>query len=237
MILAEAGADVNQRDKNGKTSLILAAEKHNSSHDNLECIKVLLEIGADVNMADQSGCTPLLVGPQKSYEIVQLFVNGGADVNVVRKECRRKCEDNFQIKTVLFLIARNYSVRQAHQFLRCGAPVNHRDEMGRNALNVAVILGNRHPGRKAKVLLMMLFAGGETVNGTTVPCRQYDGTLSQLDEVNLDLKNMCRKAIRKHLIQLNPYANLFNRIPQLGLPSLLNEYLLYDCTLEDDNYD
>ena len=43
----------------------------------------------------------------------------------------------------------------------------------------------------------------------------------------LCLKEKCRNVIRKHLLELDPHENLFIRVPRLGLPSLLTEYLLY----------
>ena len=46
---------------------------------------------------------------------------------------------------------------------------------------------------------------------------------------------MCREAIRKHLIDVRPHINLFERVPWLGLPQLLQSYLLYDLELKEDN--
>ena len=51
----------------------------------------------------------------------------------------------------------------------------------------------------------------------------------------LSLKHLCREAIRKHLLELDPHSHLFGRVPKLGLPTLLNEYLLYDVTFENDD--
>ena len=45
---------------------------------------------------------------------------------------------------------------------------------------------------------------------------------------------LCREAIRKHLLQMSP-VNLFVQIPQLGLPTLLQEYLLFNVALDDDD--
>ena len=45
---------------------------------------------------------------------------------------------------------------------------------------------------------------------------------------------MCRETIRKHLINIDRHENLFRRIPQLGLPMQVSEYLLYNMSLDDD---
>ena len=89
---------------------------------------------------------------------------------------------------------------------------------------------------------MFLYAAGETVDGPTVPteyrfCRNRAVIQTNIPEYftelkeNLDLKHLCREAIRKHLIYLDPHEHLFGRIPQLGLPSLVTEFL-YDCSLD-----
>ena len=53
--------------------------------------------------------------------------------------------------------------------------------------------------------------------------------LNAAADVNLKLilKHICRRMIRKHLLKLDRHRNLFVNIPQLGLPSIITEYLLY----------
>ena len=55
-------------------------------------------------------------------------------------------------------------------------------------------------------------------------------------EEEMSLKHLCRKAIRKHLLKMSP-VNLFVQVPQLGLPTLLQEYLLFNVYLDDDDDD
>ena len=50
------------------------------------------------------------------------------------------------------------------------------------------------------------------------------------DDPTLWLKDICRLAIREHLLQMSQ-VNLFVRVPHLGLPPLLGKYLLYDMSL------
>lgn len=52
--LLKRGADVNARDKDGKTALMIAAE-----HGELECVQLLLEAGADRALLDKLGNTAL----------------------------------------------------------------------------------------------------------------------------------------------------------------------------------
>ena len=52
-------------------------------------------------------------------------------------------------------------------------------------------------------------------------------------EEEMSLKHLCRQCIRKHLLQMSP-VNLFVWVPQLGLPTLLQEYLLCNVSLDDN---
>ena len=51
----------------------------------------------------------------------------------------------------------------------------------------------------------------------------------------LTLMELSIEAIRNHLLKLDPHTHLFGRVPKLGLPSLLTEYLLYGASLDDDS--
>ena len=46
-----------------------------------------------------------------------------------------------------------------------------------------------------------------------------------------NLSHLCREAIRNHLLDIDRHENLFVRVPRLGLPPVLNDYLLYNVSL------
>ena len=91
---------------------------------------------------------------------------------------------------------------------------------------------------------MLLYAAGEMVNDPVSLCHHnYQVSSSDLcdlleelkfEEEKLELKHICREAIRKHLLKLDPHLNLFGRIPRLGLPNALNMYLLFNVSLEEE---
>ena len=82
-----------------------------------------------------------------------------------------------------------------------------------------------------KILLLLiaageLFAASEAESG--INAKVCDTTATDL---KLNLKHLCREAIREHLLAIDPHENLFGRVPQLGLPSSLAKYLLYNMSL------
>ena len=94
-----------------------------------------------------------------------------------------------------------------------------------------------------KDVIMLLLAAGETVEGNSVKRIHFNGYsynytqdvpqyLQDLKKIQLSLKWVCRDIIRKKLVQSDPHTNLFIRIPKLGLPKILQSYLLYDMSVE-----
>ena len=48
------------------------------------------------------------------------------------------------------------------------------------------------------------------------------------------LSDLCRDHLRLHLLTIDRHLNLFNRIPQHGLPASVTSYLLYDVSVEEE---
>ena len=72
---------------------------------------------------------------------------------------------------------------------------------------------------------LLLFTAGDKINKAVENIPEYL-------RPTMCLMDMCRRAIRNHLIELDQKNHLLERIPQLKLPLLLTRYLLYNMSLE-----
>ncbi len=191
--------------------LLIAAWKGNT-----ECVKLLLEAGADVNQASRWG-TPLwgAMSTRNDRYLFQLLVKSGADVNA----------SNDRGETPMKEVANAADTFRVKLCLGAGARVNVPLPL-HSKLNVAT----------TEIAVLLFAAGEQDFMQRAQPTRFLPP-----DWGDVNLKNLCRKAIRKHLLTLDPHTNLFIRVPQLqmtnkraGLPEKLVSYLLYQQSVEVD---
>ena len=84
-----------------------------------------------------------------------------------------------------------------------------------------------------KTMVLLLHAAGEKIDGATLAVGSVPDYLQNKD-LRLCLKHLCRETIRNHLLHLDPHDHLFDRVPRLGLPTLLTDYLLYGMSLDEE---
>ena len=144
---------------------------------------------------------------------MDILVKAGADVNTI----------NTPGCTALFTLEQ----KCVKVLLRADILINKVSHHGVNALGYVLIKWGYHSAE-------LLYAAGETLENVsehTIPdCFKFEDSKFQL-------KHICREAIRKHLLDLDPHQHLLGRIPKLGLPNVLNRYLLFNETLDDDELD
>ena len=242
-ILVTAGADVNQEAKNGPTPLIASvANRPKDCEEMVEdageiyieafhrhdlCVDLLIRVGADVNTVNQHNDSAVIFAVSNGYvQCVERLIEAGADVNIVTD----------QGNTALHHCAATSDSRVVQMLLLAGASVNRPNERGHNALQHNIAWGDPDRDRDT---VMLLLAAGDTLNSThvlksdttSVPVPEH--LLLQTHPVKCSLKRICREAIRKHLLKLEPHSNLFGRIPRLEgeIPSSLVKYLLYNMSL------
>ena len=215
-LLLKAGANVNTTGRLWSSALLYAAKT-----DNCYAIERLLQAGANVNMrSDHKGETALMwVAGKGCRDCALALIDVGADVNMVSEDGN----------TALFYA---YNVKCIQALLCSGAKINMWNKNGHNALQNWI--KEKWYIRQKKVS-KCLFAAGETPPDNTT----LRGILftAKMEESVIILKQMCREAVRKHLLELDPRAHLFDQVPTLGLPELLSAYLLYNISLDDDEED
>ena len=242
-LLIKSGTDVNVRAKDGSTALIEAGK-----HASTLCIQLLIDAGADVNARSVLGKTALLnVAKRGCTEGMKILIEAGADVN----------EIDYYRRTPLILVSsidnfpdlnlrvserdRAYCIRL---LIKYGACVNKFDTMLGNALNTYLTSCFSID----KEVVMLLFAAGEIIDRTgkepllhrrrPYTSRRIPDYLLETNFSECSLMNLCRETIRLHLLCLNPHGNLFLRIPQLQLPSMMTNFCCTIChsKTENDNY-
>ena len=127
-MLIKAGADVNQKDKDGETVLHKAASK-----DQHAVLKTLIDAKADVKARNKNDATPLMVACSFSrvYNI-QPLLKAGADVNAVAGRSKTTAMMN--------AIDSYHGNADTHQeivdmLIKGGADVNQKDHDGNTALH------------------------------------------------------------------------------------------------------
>ena len=152
--LEQDGIDVNAKNSEGYTALILA-----SSNGHKEIVEMLLEKGADVNAKDKYNATALIKASSNGHtEIVAKLLDAGADVNA----------KNDYGYTALIQASRNKHTEIVAMLLDNRADVNATDDDGDTAL-MKVINCNEEDDRPwyqveydiIEIVEMLLTAGAD----------------------------------------------------------------------------
>lgn len=125
-LLLAHGADLEAKDKNGQTPLVIAICRS----QRVETVRYLLDRGADLHVRDKYGRTPLVVAVQKhgSESIVALLLEKGADV---------EAKDYVHGRTALMVAAKESRPGALRLLLEKGASLEKRDDKGDTALVIA----------------------------------------------------------------------------------------------------
>lgn len=214
-----SGADVKQVDKYGTTLLMC-----NNPSDNAIITKELIEAGADPNIGSDEEKTALTTHiDEDAYKCVCVLLKAGADVNTTDDYGTplMHAVKGFMKNKLALVVA----------LLLKGAKINISENPGVNPLTHSLM--QREPKVERKIQ-SILFAAGEKIDreavegaGNKVPKRLRP---------QFNLKDICRRRIREHLLDLDPHTHLFYRVPKLEIRETLRGYLLYGKTLDDTEY-
>ena len=239
-LFVNKGADVNTTDSEGRTALMCAAENGRD-----ESLKYLIDQGADVNRIwkDEPGYawhfTALMRAALYGHnDCVNRLIHTGADVNRITPEGA----------TALFYAAVGDQPHTVRLLLRSGAQINLPTDVAENTLQYYIAhtvlhehIDEEENRQKMKDICLLLFVAGEILRGARVIGRNPDESaiweknvpeyLLHPDE-RLNLKHICREAIRKQMIHADPLSHLFHRIPLLRMPASIHDILLYGLSLD-----
>lgn len=160
--LLEAKANIEAKDRVGKTPLTLASEGRD-----IEVVKMLVEKGADVNARDQIGGSPVLwASGLGSPEVVKYLISKKADVNVVdvnglspllwaagigspesvdsliKAGAAVDVADKMSGDTALMRAARTGKIESVKSILSAKANVNAKNNLGHTPFMLAAMSGN-----------------------------------------------------------------------------------------------
>ncbi len=254
--LIEAGAVVNVRNWVGETPLVSTLcsyvhVHHPFKHTNLcieDTVAELLAKGADVNLSDMNGNTPLACvisyHGNQGDNLVTKMIQAGADANdhlelaigygvhvpaLLAAGARADTRYfNFELLFVRALqtperyVTPETRVRNLKALLRHGVHVRHRDFA---FWRQKYFCGD--PPQELQALALAAGAWRDIFWNCLKPCR-----LPVEDDVIESLQSLCRTAIRRHLVEVSP-VNLFVRVSKLGLPRVMEQFLLYDMSLDE----
>lgn len=130
-LLVAGGADVNARNKDGVSPLLIAVQKRNFAH-----VKFYAERGADINSADKAGTTPLSLALKDGQAMLEMLVNR---TNALSHDSN----GNTPLHTAVIV---NASIEQIRYLISLTDDINARNSDGNNALYLAVERNNKKIG-------------------------------------------------------------------------------------------
>ena len=140
--LIEAGADVNERDADGRTP-VMAATRGN----HVETVRALIDAEADVDIQDNRLDNPFLyAGAEGLLEIVQLTIDAGADPALTNR---------FGGTALIPASERGHVAVVRELLTNSDVDVDHVNNLGWTALLEAIVLGNGDARHQQVVQLLV----------------------------------------------------------------------------------
>ncbi len=128
--LLDRDFDINGKDNNGRTPLMMAVD-----FGNLAAARALIMRGADINLPNPEGVVPMMIAVKKgSPELIDLFISKKADLGFT---------DARTGKTMLHEAALRGNSAVLRKLLAAGIPKNAKDKNGYTALSYARKFGNK----------------------------------------------------------------------------------------------
>ena len=147
--LLEEGADINVRDAQGRTPLMIATYQHNT-----DMVRTLLQAGADVNIRDNNKENPLLHAAAQGWlDILRLAIEAHADTRLTNR---------FGGISIIPASERGHVEIVRELLTHTDIKVNHVNNLGWTALLEAIVLSNG--GKAHQQIVQLLVDYGADVN-------------------------------------------------------------------------
>ena len=210
-VLISSGARVNQRNDEGDTALMIAADDGNN-----EIVRLLIKAKANLNIVNKDHNSALMIaaGQYGSNEIVRLLIEAKANLNIVDKDHN----------SALMIAARKGASKTVELLIAAGANPSLKNNSGESALDLAVKSGNREAIAHIETALKKLSKSeiqkvpGQTTDNSKVSTRRVvriqlqdgsslAGEIIRENDIDLILlQNGIRLLIRKSDIQKQELA-------------------------------
>ena len=213
--LMRYGADVNITDINGSSALMKAV-----AGGHVRSVQFLLNGKPFINTRNKYGFTALIQAARNGRtHCAKLLLEYSADVNMVDKGGY----------SALIHAAVKQSVGCVRLLLGAGVIID------RNIYeSMYCLLKTWESAIINEQIILMLFAGGADKpqtnrRGTSIYWRNLTECLKQYtSDEDVSLRHLCRTTIRNQLLVKHRKKNLYFSVSKLGLPPLLQSYLLYN---------
>ena len=215
--LIQNGAVVNGASGDDYTPLAhVAGDSIDTENESSQICEILLNAGADPNKG-----TPVVKAASEGRDcLVQMLLNYGSDINGVDE----------MYGTVLLM----GGWTENHNIVKIALKYNAKINLGQDKVDGLYNYISWPQKINTNKAIMLMAAAGELF-----PFEDYDDVeLPQIFvEVRDDwrLKSLCRKALRKSVIANGTHENMFDAGRILGLPRILQDYLVFGMSMSDES--
>lgn len=236
--LINGGADINARNKEGVTPLLVALENHNQEH-----VQFYASHGADINSQDNRGNSPLKVALASKDNIIETIIN---KYNI-------DSHDSAGNTPLHVSIIENASLQKIQFILSLMDDVNQRNAEGNNALYLSILKNRQRIGelllaKNADIfsannlnyspLRLALKAGGSVMDWLITPytVKQKDGSGNTVLhyaaewEVNDAIEALISKGADSAATNANGETPLFNAV-KTNNPDLIELLVKKGCKI------
>ena len=251
ILLIRAGCDVNCVNKDGDYPLMSALES-DVGHSVLE---ELIQNGAVVNGASGDDYTPLahvagstIDTENECSQICEILLNAGADPNkgtpVVKaasggRDCLVQMLLNYEsdingVDEIYGTVLLMGGWTENHNIVKIALQYNAKINLGQDKVDGLYNYISWPQKIKRNKAIMLMAAAGELFPFDEYADVELPTIFVEICD-DLGLKSLCRKAIRKSVVENATHESIFDAGRIVGLPPILQDYLVFGMSMSDES--